>query len=481
MILNAHSFYSLRYGTIPVEQLVSNAASQGFESMCLTDINNTTGCLDFVRICRDKGIKPILGAEFRIEDELLYYAIAKNNAGFQEINELLTYCNLNKTELPREAPLFNHCYVVYPYQKRTFQQLRENEYIGISKRNLNKVTLEPRKHFAKMLMQQTVTHNAQMGYDLHKYLRAIDHNKLLTQLTPNQIADKEDFLPSPKHLQNWFTDFPELVKNTNKLMDSCSFEFDFKAVKNKKTFTGSDHEDKDLLYRLTIEGMHYRYGYDNEEAKSRVAKELEIVDQLGFSSYFLITWDIVRYAMSKGYYSVGRGSGANSVVAYCLRITNVCPIELNLYFERFLNPKRKTPPDFDIDFSWKERDDVTQYIFNKYGAKHVALLGAMGTFQDRAPFRELGKVFGLPKAEIDHLIANPHAAINQTKVSKSLMAFREFMTDFPNQRTIHAGGVLVSEQPITSYVALDLPPKGFATTQFDMHVAESIGFEKLDI
>lgn len=481
MVLNAHSFYSLRYGTIPLEHLVNAAVANGYESIALTDINNTTGCLDFVRLCQDQKIKPILGVEFRNEDEKLFYAVARNNKGFQELNELLTECNLNKTELPSTAPRFDHCYVVYPYGKKKVEQLKENEYLGLTHKQLNKITFEPQKHFDKLLMQQTVTHNGQKGYDLHRYLRAIDHNTLHTKLLPQQCADIDEYMPHIRALRKNFGTYQQLTLNTQKLMEECSFTFDFTAVKNKKTFTGSAAEDRELLYRLTLEGLEYRYGKGHEEALKRVTNELEIVEKLGFSSYYLITWDIVRYAMSKGYYCVGRGSGANSVVAYCLRITNVCPIELNLYFERFLNPKRKTPPDFDIDFSWLERDDVTDYVFKKYGSKYVALLGAMGTFQDRAPLRELGKVLGLPKSEIDSLIDNPNSNLRTTKLGKELLDFQTFMVDFPNQRTIHAGGILISEEPISCYIALDLPPKGFPTTQFDMHVAESIGFEKLDV
>ncbi|MBT7093435.1 MAG: DNA polymerase III subunit alpha, partial [Bacteroidetes bacterium] len=178
---------------------------------------------------------------------------------------------------------------------------------------------------------------------------------------------------------------------------------------------------------------------------------------------------------------VGRGSGANSVVAYCLKITDVDPIELDLYFERFINPSRTSPPDFDIDYSWKERDEVQDYIFKRYGRKHTALLGAMSTFKGKSIIRELGKVYGLPKSEIDRLIDEPNNPLNQGQVFDTIRDVGRKMTDFPNIRSIHAGGILISEEPITYYTALDLPPKGFPTTQWDMYVAEDIGFEKLDI
>jgi DNA polymerase-3 subunit alpha len=202
---------------------------------------------------------------------------------------------------------------------------------------------------------------------------------------------------------------------------------------------------------------------------------------MGFAAYFLIAWDIIRYSMSRGFYHVGRGSGANSIVAYCLKITDVDPIELDLYFERFINPKRTSPPDFDIDYSWKERDEVLDYIFKRYGHEHTALLGAMSTFRDKSICRELGKVHGLPKGEIDAYLKNPDEAIHRNHIIRKINDLGEMMADFPNIRSIHAGGVLISEEPITCYTALDLPPKGFPTTQFDMYVAEDIGFEKLDI
>jgi DNA polymerase-3 subunit alpha len=212
-----------------------------------------------------------------------------------------------------------------------------------------------------------------------------------------------------------------------------------------------------------------------------VRHELEIIDRLGFSSYFLIAWDIIRYSMSRGFYYVGRGSGANSVVAYCLKITNVDPIDLNLYFERFINPARSSPPDFDIDFSWKERDEVTDYIFKRYGMQHTALLGTISTFRGKSIVRELGKVYGLPAEEIDSLIDNPSSPINRGEIPALIYGVGSKIADFPNLRSIHAGGVIISEEPLTCYTALDLPPKGFPVTQWDMYTAEELCFEKFDI
>jgi len=227
-----------------------------------------------------------------------------------------------------------------------------------------------------------------------------------------------------------------------------------------------------------LDGFQSRYGSHNTIASERVDKELDIINKLGFNSYFLMTWDIIRYAQHRGFYYVGRGSGANSIVAYCLRITDVDPIELDLYFERFLNPYRTSPPDFDIDFSWLDRDEVIDYIFKRYGEDHVALVGSYSTFQFNAITRELGKVFGLPKEEIDQLEGS---SMKEDKIQKQILYYGSLIKNFPDHLSIHAGGILISEQPVFAYSATELPPKGFFTSQIDMFIAEKIGLYKLDI
>lgn len=478
MILNAHSNYSLRYGVVPIEDLVQTSIDLGYEAIAITDINNSSGVLEFVKVCNEKGIKPIVGMEFRDGDTLLFVAIARNSEGFREVNEQVTESNLSNTPLPRR-PNFMHCYVVYEYGT-SIDNLRENEYIGIRPRQINKLLFEKKECQRKYVILQAYTYKNYKGFEVHKKLRAISHNILLSQLQTQEFAATDEYLIPQKELLQKFEDYPHIIENTHRIVDDCSFSFDFAAKKNKKTFTGSSYDDKLLLEKLAFDGLKYRYGND-KVAEGRVKKELAIIDQLGFSSYFLIANDIIRYSMQRGYYHVGRGSGANSVVAYCLQITDVCPIELDLYFERFLNPKRKSPPDFDIDYSWKERDDVIEYIFKRYGRKHTALLGAMSTFKDRSIIREMGKVYGLPKEDIDRLIKDPNNLLNESEICRDVLSIYKDIEDYPNQRTIHAGGILISDEPISNYIALDMPPKGFPTTQFDMYLAEDIGLDKLDI
>ena len=482
MYLNCHSYYSLRYGTFSVEALVKKAKALGADALALTDINNSSGMIDFVKACKNHEIKPVGGMEFRDGDELLFIGLARNNAGFRELNEYMTAINLGKQEFLAVAPDLNDVYVIYPFGKMIDRPLKPYEYIGIKPSQAGKLLpLRNNDILNKMVIQQPVSFADKQTYYLHKNLRAIDHNLLLSHLKPDMYAEADEYFMSPQEILRAFAAYPKIIENTRQIMDECQIDFDFNSIKNKKTFTGNRYDDKILLEKLAYDGLEYRYGLQNKTAEKRLRAELEIIDKLRFSAYFLITWDIIRYSMSRGFYHVGRGSGANSIVAYCLKITDVDPIELNLYFERFLNPKRTSPPDFDIDYSWKEREEVQDYIFKRYGRRHTALLGTSVTFKGKSIYRELGKVHGLPKAEIDLLSAHPQQEISKNSINRHIHSLALMMTGFPNQRSIHAGGILISEKPITCYTALDLPPKGFPTTQWDMYVAESIGFEKLDI
>ncbi|MBL7906566.1 MAG: DNA polymerase III subunit alpha [Bacteroidales bacterium] len=482
MHLTFNSYYSLRFGTIPVDEIPPLALDAGAEVALLADINNSSGTIDFVKACHKTGIRPMAGIEFRDGNRLLYTGIAENNAGFKELNDLLSRSNIQGTPLPWPAPPFNHVVVVYPFGSRQVTEMAENEFSGVSAADINKLPMSDyRRYPGKFMIHAPFTFTGEKGYELHRYLRAIDNNILLSRLTPDMVAGGERMMTDLAGLKKLFGNFPELIRNTERITGRCSIDFDFRIIKNKKTFTGSMYDDRLLLEKLAADGLEYRYGKNNKTASARVRHELDIIDRLGFGAYFLITWDIIRYSMSRGFYHVGRGSGANSIVAYCLRITDVDPIELNLYFERFLNPKRSSPPDFDIDYSWKERDDVLDYIFKRYGREHTALLGATSTFKGKSILRELGKVMGLPKAELDRLIDEPDSPLNQDDITRHITAIGTRMTDFPNIRSIHAGGVLISEEPITCYTALDLPPKSMPVTQWDMYVAEDLRFEKLDI
>ena len=382
MLLNNHTYFSLRYGTISPTELLDLADEMGEKQLVVTDINNSSTVMDVVRMAQQKGIKPIAGIDFRRGARQLFVAIAKNNEGFKELNEYLSGHLHNKTEIDEKAPRFNNAFVIYPVSEFNGQELNENEFIGLAPHEKNKLLFTSLKeHKDKCVILKTNSFKNKKDFNAHRLLRAIDIGTLLSKLPKEEEGSEQDIVMSSADVTNEMSDFPDILERTEDLLNRCEITFDFaenRVPKNLTYYTGSEEEDYEMVKRLCEEGMEYRYGKNpSEEILQRVEKELNIISQKKFLSYFLINWDIVSYARSKGYFYVGRGSGANSVVAYLLRITDVDPIELDLYFERFINLFRTNPPDFDIDFSWADRDDVTDYIFDRF--KNTALLATYNT------------------------------------------------------------------------------------------------------
>jgi len=482
MYLNCHTYYSLRYGTIAPRQLVETASRWGIDTLVLTDINNTSCAFEFVSLCTQAGIKPILGMEFRQDGRLLYIAVAQNADGFEEINRFYSECSLSGKNFPDRAPRFKRVYVVYPAWKGPMTDLRPHEFLGIRPEGVNRLATEGLSRFLhKLVVWSPVVMLHEQDFMLHQLLRAIDLNTVLSKLQPEDMAGKTSLLLPPETLHSYFRQYPEILHNTRRLLDSCSLTMDTGLHLNRQTFTGDTAGDYRLLEKLAIRGCDQRYGSANVRALERVQQELRVIRDQGFCAYFLIAWDIIRYAKTTGYQHVGRGSGANSIVAFCLYITDVDPLELDLYFERFINPHRSSPPDFDIDFSWDERDDLLDYIFKRYGSDYTALLATYHTFKGRSVIRELGKVMGLPKADIDNIVANPDNISQHHPLARQILHYGRQLSGFPNYLSIHAGGVIITEQPVFRYTALHLMPKGFPITHFDMYHAEELGFHKFDI
>ncbi|MFC2087631.1 DNA polymerase III subunit alpha [Bacteroidota bacterium] len=483
MYINTHTYYSYRYGTMKIEDLLNEAIKNGIKKFALTDINSTSANLDFVRQAPKFGVEPVLGIDFRNGVQQKFVGVARNNEGYKELNDFLSYHLHREIDIPDRAASFSNAFVIYPFPASKVSELYENEFIGVRPGNLNRLKFsEWRKYRDKLLVLQTATFRNKTDFNAHRLLRAIDNNTLLSKLPKSEEAATSDVFLHVDKLFSIYNEFPHILKNTEKLLADCHIQFEFGSEyppKNKKLYTSSEEEDFRLIHQLCNEGLTYRYPQPTQEVKDRIAKELKIINEKKFTSYFLMNWDILNYARRKGYFYVGRGSGANSIVAYLLRITDVDPIELDLYFERFINLYRKNPPDFDIDFSWTDRDDITKYIFNRF--PNVALLGTYNTFKSKAVIRELGKVFGLPKAEIDALSSSQRIYNRLDQIAKLVIKYGNLIHGFPSHLGIHAGGILISEKPIHYYTATSIPPKGFPTTHFDMIIAEDVGLYKFDI
>lgn len=547
MFLNCHSWFSFHYGTLSIEKLLEEAQRLGVRKLVLTDINNTSGALDFIRLAPKYGVEPVVGIEFRQGDDVRFIGIAKNNEGFEELNRFLSECLRTGARqgessgnrdaiIPEKIPCFRNVVVIIPVtlsaptsssakealsagavtgemlpatghrpladfssgnnpfikrqtassrkpEARSLEEETNHIFYGIRPSDLSRLPFSRYKHLLHrcvILWPVTVRHKT--DFNVHRLLCAIGHNTLLSKVPPEVNCSPDEIMTTEAEVRHRYEQFPQLIRTTEEVLAQCSIAFDFHVSKNKRTFSGSALIDQRLLERETWKGVRYRYGDDfSEEIRQRVEKELRMINELGFSAYFLINWDIIRFAQLKGFFYVGRGSGANSIVAYCLRITDVDPIDLDLYFERFINPYRQNPPDFDLDFSWKDRDELTTYIFRRHGEEHTALLATYSTYQSNAVVRELGKVFGLPKDEIDALQATKNGESVGEGLAALIRRYSVLLHDFPHHLSIHAGGVLISEKPITCYTALNHPPKGFPVTQFSMLEAEDIGLYKYDI
>jgi DNA-directed DNA polymerase III PolC len=482
-MLNYHTYYSLRYGVVTPERLVQEASEKGIQTLVLTDINNASCAFEFIQRCKEANIKPVLGIEFRQDNQLRYIGIAKNMDGFEELNALLSQYTQHKQELPLLAPPLSHSFVIYPKLHKDIRRFKDYEFLGIRPEYVGRIyNSAVEKHLNKLVAWCPMTFLDKAGYEQHKTLRAIDLNTIITKLSPKDTAKRNESFHDPEVLAYFYRQYPQLIQNSQHILDHCHAEMEYNLQHNKRTFTNNKAGDMALLRKIAYRGCTNRYVSKTQvQAKKRLDKELQTIEQQDFASYFLITWDIIRYAQSMGYHHVGRGSGANSIVAFCLGITDVDPLDLDLYFERFINPYRKSPPDFDIDFSWDERDDVIDYVFKRYGNTHTALLATYNTFKTRSAVREIAKVYGLPKAEVDLMLNKPTSTDEHHQLGKEIWKLAKSINGFPNYLSIHAGGILISEAPIFRYTALQQMPKGFPITQFDMHHAEAIGFHKYDV
>lgn len=486
MYLNCHSYYSLRYGTMSEVDLLQLAKEHHITRLALTDINNTSAGLNFVRKAKEFGITPILGIDFRNGVAPCFVGLAENNEGYHELNTFLSAHLHQQKEIPHRAPKFKHAYVIYPFEQvllHEMTQFSDREFIGVAINDLRKLPFSKLIQYTnKLVVLQPVTFRNKRDYNCHRLLRAIANNTLLSKLPATEEAQEQHQMYALKNVAVAFEAYSFILSNTEKLLQQCSITFDFsegRIPQNQQHYLASTAEDEALLRQLCTTGIPYRYPTVTPAITARIEKELALIIKMNFVSYFLINWDIVSYARKQNFYYVGRGSGANSIVAYLLRITDVDPMELDLYFERFINVYRVNPPDFDIDFSWRDREAMTSYIFERF--PHVTLLGTYVTFQEKGILRELGKVFGLPKEEIDLLCEGKRSGVATDEIAALVFKYATMMQGIPNYLGIHAGGILITQQPITYFSATHLPPKGYPTTHFDMVIAEDVGLYKFDI
>ena len=485
MYLRVHSQFSLGYGVCSPEQILSRASECGWDTLILTDINTTAGVADWMRLAPRYGIRPLVGLDCRSGQRRDYVLMARNNRGYEEICRRLTIFLREGGAWPCPAEPHPDLWVIYEGPRGPGHRLREGEWVGLSSRDLHRFgDLSSWVTWNKMLAMETATLLRAEDRALHRLLRAIHHNLLLSNLDSTyDQASSGDLLESSALVFERFNSCPELLYRTTRLLDECRIYFEIGSSfphKNLSRYTGNEEMDYRFLCFLARAGIRHRYANPPAELQQRLEKELMIIRQKRYVAYFLINWKILKFARESGFFYVGRGSGANSLVAYLLFITDVDPLELDLFFERFINLYRRNPPDFDLDFSWQDRDAVLQYVFRRF--PHVALLGTHVCYQHRSAVRELGKVFGLPGDEIEALSGmrgTDRGVLDRT--GRLVLHYADRMQGMPSHHSIHAGGVLITDFPVERYTACFFPPKGFPTALLDMHSAEDLGFHKFDL
>lgn len=316
------------------------------------------------------------------------------------------------------------------------------------------------------------------------------------------IATEENYFKSSEEMIKLWKALPEAIENTTKIAEQCNVDLEFGKYKHPKFPLPKGETSFSYLWKIAFRGLEEKYKPITQQAITRLQEELSVIEQLGFADYFLIVWDIAQQAKRMNMMMLGRGSAANSIVAYCLGLTQIDPLEHNLFFERFLNLGRASPPDIDLDFSWKERDAIVKYVFDKYGEDRVAMISTTVTFRARLAFREVAKVFGLSNSEISEYsqyipwtsaanlpeLAEKFPEAKNLKFDseplKTIVKIAQRLAGFPHHLSIHPGGIVISPEPITNFVALEYAENkglGLIITQPDMYPIEDIGLVKIDL
>ena len=533
--LNCHSNYSFLAGANRIEDLVHAAVDMRCPALALTDTNGLYGAVAFYRAARNAGIHPIFGVELTglrpeevmgkvpkpnlhplsgsvlragaVKFALRAGVLAKNLKGFGEICRAITARQLDPgfSLVDQLAMLSDSVIVLCPdlnllnhiAQKRGGQNL----YAELTHSADRHILQFARDKNLPVVATNRVFFCQPEDRETHLLLSAIRMNTTVHSVPPNEIISSHGWMKSPEQMARLFQHAPDAIRNTLVIAEQCDVMLPIGTVSFPPFASPAGETHPSYLGKLARAGISRLYsGPVPGKVVRRLRYELRIINNLNFAPYFLIVWDIVREARARNIPTVGRGSAANSLVCRALDITEVDPIRHNLYFERFLNPERTDYPDIDIDFPWNRRDEILDYVFEKYGHDHVALISSHIHFRGRSALREVGKAIGASAEEIDRFTALlPHSVeisrlneIRQTipecrnlpledEPYRSMVALARRIEGFPRHVSIHCGGIVISPFPITDRIPLQKTPKGFVVTQYDMYPVEDMGLLKIDL
>lgn len=542
--LHVHSEYSLLDGSARVEDLAKKAKDLGMDSIALTDHGSMYGIIKFYKACKKEGIKPIIGSEIYVTDmdrrekstrNRKYYhlvLLAENNKGYENLmkivstgfidgfyyrprvdyeilkkysegiiassacigGEIPSYIRCGNYEMARQKALF---YRDIFGEGNFFLELQDH---GMEEERLvNEGLIKLSKELNIDLIATNDSHYLEKSDAIaHDVLLCIQTGKTIQEENRMKFPSDEFYLKSLDEMYEIFEDQPQALENTQVIADRCNVDIEFHKTKLPHFDIPKGYTNETYLKELVVSGLKERYGTITEQIEERYMHEFNTIKEMGYIDYFLIVWDFVRFAKSKSIpVGPGRGSAAGSIISYALGITGIDPLEYDLLFERFLNPERVSMPDIDIDFCYERREEVIDYVKNKYGQDHVAQIVTYGTMAARMAIRDVGRAMDIPYGRVDQIAKMIPTDLNMTldkalQVSKDLKNVYDndleakrlidislSVEGLPRHTSTHAAGVLITGSSVTDYVPLTRNEEVLAT-QYDMIELEELGLLKMD-
>lgn len=546
--LHVHTEYSLLDGSCKIKELAARAKELGMDSLAITDHGAMYGVIDFYRAAKEVGIKPIIGCEVYVSPgsrfdretasgEDRYYhlvLLAENDQGYHNLMKIVSKGYVEgfyyKPRVDYEVLETFHEGVIALsacLAGEVQRYLGRGMYEEACRSALHYETIFGKGNFFLELqehgipMQKTVNQgllrmSRELGIDLvatndiHYILAedAVPHDILLCIQTGKRVTDEnrmryeggQYYCKSEEEMRALFPYAQEAIDNTHKIAQRCNVEIEFGVTKLPKYEVPEGYDSWGYLNKLCLDGMAKRYPKDDGTLKKRLEYELDVIHNMGYVDYFLIVWDFIHFARSHNIMvGPGRGSAAGSIVAYCLEITNIDPIRYDLLFERFLNPERVSMPDIDIDFCFERRQEVIDYVVEKYGKDQVVQIVTFGTMAAKGVVRDVGRVLDMPYARCDAIAKmiptdlgmtlekalkqNPELreAYQQDDEVKYLIDMAMRLEGLPRHTSMHAAGVVIGQRAMDEFVPLSRAADGTITTQFTMTTLEELGLLKMDV
>lgn len=544
--LHIHSEFSLLDGANRIKDLPVRAKELGMKAMAITDHGVMYGAIDFYKACQKEGIKPIIGCEVYVAPRSRFdkepnvdnhynhlILLAKNSQGYQNLSKLVSlgfvdgyyYKPRIDLEILEEyhegliclsaclAGSVNQALLngneekaeeIALWHKRVFG---DDYYLEIQHNGIKEQVLANQKLVAlarKLAIPLVATNDAHYlkredAYN-HEVLLCIQTGKRMSDEDRMRFETDELYVKSPEEMADYFSAFPDAIENTVKIADKCNVEFEFgHTILPNYDVPEEFPTHYDYLKKLCDEGIIKRYGENpSKEVLDRAEYELSVIKKMGYVDYYLIVWDFIHYAKSHGIpVGPGRGSGAGSLLAYAIEITDIDPIKYGLIFERFLNPERISMPDFDVDFCYERRQEVIDYVSRKYGHDHVSQIITFGTMSARMVIRDVARVLDVPYSEADtlakmipnelHITIQKAIELNKELKEKyendpdihQLLTIAMGLEGMPRQASTHACGIVITKDPVDTYVPLYVRDNQIST-QFIMTTLEELGLLKMD-